>query len=169
VADLFVRPRGAVVGEHIHPAIEEVFTVMRGRIEMRISGRLRLATAGDRIAVAPGVAHDWWNAGDDEAHVVVEIRPGARFLEAICNSFGLAQDGKTDAKGMPHFLQLVLFAKEFEDVMVFTALPRWAVDAAYRILGPIARWRGYRRSYPEYLARLVPPGGGATPTRTATP
>jgi quercetin dioxygenase-like cupin family protein len=169
VADLFVRPRGAVIGEHVHPAIEEVFTVVRGRIEMRIGGRLRLATAGDRVAIAPGTAHDWWNAGDEEAHVVVEVRPGGRFLEGICNSFGLAQDGKTDAKGMPHFLQLVLFAKEFEDVLIFTALPRWAVATAYRILGPVARWRGYRSSYPEYLARLVPPGSGAKLTRSAAP
>src|SRR5215208_3722812 len=29
--DLYVRPGGAVVGEHVHPVIEEAFTVVRGR------------------------------------------------------------------------------------------------------------------------------------------
>ena len=54
----------------------------------------------------PGVVHDWWNAGDEEAHVIVEFNPGAaRFEEMIGNQFGLAQDGKTNSKGMPHLLQ----------------------------------------------------------------
>lgn len=32
VADLHVRPGGAVMGEHLHPAMEESFTVVRGRL-----------------------------------------------------------------------------------------------------------------------------------------
>src|SRR5437763_17163626 len=39
VVDLYVRPGGAVAGEHIHPAITESFTVVRGRVGFRLDGR----------------------------------------------------------------------------------------------------------------------------------
>jgi hypothetical protein len=32
---------------------------------------------------------------------------------------GLAQDGKTDAMGMPHLLQVAAIASEFDDVIRF--------------------------------------------------
>jgi hypothetical protein len=99
------------------------------------------------------MAHDWWNAGEEEAHVVVEVAPGARFEEMIKNLYGLAQDGKTDAKGMPNLLQAALFAREFEDVLQFTKLPSPVQKVLFVALAPVARFLGYRGSYPEYLER----------------
>lgn len=153
VADLYVRPGGAVAGEHVHPIIEETFTAVRGRVGFRVDGRESVAEPGQRLHVPPGTAHDWWNAGEDEAHVIVEIRPGARFEEAIVNLFNLAQDGKTNSKGMPNLLQAALFAREFEDVLWFTKPPRVVQKVLFSILAPIARLLGYRGSYPEYLER----------------
>jgi quercetin dioxygenase-like cupin family protein len=153
VADAYVRPGGAVTGEHVHPAIEEYFTVVRGRVGFRLDGRETIAELGQRLRVPAGMAHDWWNAGEEEAHVTVEIRPGARFEEMIVNLFGLAQDGKTNAKGMPNLLQSALFASEFEDVMYFTKPPRAVQKVLFAVLAPIARTLGYRGSYPGYLER----------------
>ena len=153
VSDLYVRPGGAVVGEHVHPIIHETFTVVRGQVGFRVDGRESVAGSGKRLRVPPGTAHDWWNAGDEEAHVIVEIRPGARFEEAIRNTFGLAQDGKTNAKGMPNPLQAALIAREFEDVLWFTKPPRAVQKVLFAVLAPIARALGYRGSYPEYLER----------------
>ena len=154
VAELFVQPGGAVVGEHVHPHLEEAFTVLRGKLGMRLKGQELIAPLNKRIVIPPGTPHDWWNAGDEEAQVMVEVRPGDRFLETIANLFGFAQDGKTNKKGMPNLLQLVLFGKEFEDVLYFTNPPRWVFNTMYTILGPIARMQGYRGSYPKYLQRL---------------
>ena len=153
VIDLYVRPGGAVSGEHVHPAIEESFTVVRGRVGFRLDGRDSIAELGQRLHVPAGVAHDWWNAGDEEAHVIVEISPATRFEEAVCNIFGLARDGKTNAKGMPNLLQLALIAREFDDVIHFTKPPRWVQRLLFGLLAPIARARGYRGSYPKYLER----------------
>jgi quercetin dioxygenase-like cupin family protein len=153
VSDLYVRPGGAVAGEHIHPVIHESFTVVRGRVGFRLDGRDAVAGPGKRLHVPPGMVHDWWNAGDEEAHVVVEIRPGGRFEEAIRTSFGLAQDGKTNAKGMPNLLQAALFAREFEDVLYFTKPPRAVQKIFFAVLAPIAGALGYRGSYSEYLNR----------------
>jgi mannose-6-phosphate isomerase-like protein (cupin superfamily) len=93
VSDLYVKPGGAVAGEHVHPIIEEWFTVKSGRVGFRIDGRESIAELDRRLHVPAGVSHDWWNAGQEEAHVVVEVSPAERFEEAIRNSFGLARDG----------------------------------------------------------------------------
>ncbi len=153
VVEAFVRPGGRVVGEHVHPVIEEWFTVKSGRVGFRLDGRESIAKLGQRLHVPVGMAHDWWNAGEEEAHILVEISPGERFEKAISNTFGLAQDGKTNEMGMPNLLQAALFAREFEDVMYFTRPPRAVQKVLFGILAPIARLLGYRGSYPEHLER----------------
>ena len=46
VADLYIRLGGAVMGEHLHPSLEERFTVLRGRVGFRLSGRMSTAEPG---------------------------------------------------------------------------------------------------------------------------
>jgi quercetin dioxygenase-like cupin family protein len=163
VADLYVRPGGAVMGEHFHPAMEESFAVVRGRLGYRLEGREDVAGPGERLHLPHGAVHDWWNAGEEEAQVLIEISPGARFEEMISNAFGLARDGKTDAKGQPHLLQAALFAREFDDVIRFTSPPRLVQKALFGALAPIARLLGYRGSYPKYLASPPSRPGGPGP------
>jgi quercetin dioxygenase-like cupin family protein len=167
VADLHVRPGGAVMGEHFHPAMEEGFAVLRGRLGYRLDGREGVAEPGERLHVPQGAVHDWWNLGDEEAQVRVEISPGARFEEMIRNAFGLARDGKTDARGRPRLLQAALFAREFDDVIRFTRPPRPVQKALFGVLAPIARLLGYRGSYPQYLGSLPsrPVGAAANDSR----
>jgi quercetin dioxygenase-like cupin family protein len=153
VVDGYVKPGGAVTGEHVHPAIEENFTVVRGRVGFRIDGRESIAEPGERLHVPAGTAHDWWNAGEEEAHVRVEISPGQRFEEMAINLFSLAQDGKTNSRGMPNLLQAAIFAREFSDGLYFTRPPLLVQRLLFGALAAIARVLGYRGSYPEYLER----------------
>jgi quercetin dioxygenase-like cupin family protein len=145
----YIQPGGAVAGEHVHPAIEESFTVVSGRVGFRIDGRESIAQPGERLHVPANTAHDWWNAGE-EAHVVVEIRPGARFEQMALSLFGLAQDGRTNSKGMPNLLQAAIFAQEFSDVLYFTKPPLLVQRLLFGTLAAIARILGYRGSYPKY-------------------
>ncbi len=154
--DMYVRPGGAVTGEHVHPAIEESFTVVRGRVGFRLNGRKSIAEPDRPLHVPAGVAHDWWNAGEEEAHVKVEIRPGERFEKMAVNLYGLAQDGKTNSKGMPNLLQAAIFVREFSDVLYFSKPPLWVQRVLFGTLAVIARALGYRGSYPKY-------SGGAQP------
>ena len=156
VADLTIRPGGPVMGEHFHPSIEERFTVVSGRVGFRIAGKTDFAEAGATLIVPSRIPHDWWNEGEDDALVRVEIRPGERFETMICNAFGLAQDGLVNDKGMPNLLQLALFAQEFDDVIGFTRPPRWVQRLLFGLLSPIARLLGYQGSYPVYLTRRSP-------------
>ena len=150
MVEVFVKPSGAVTGEHVHPAIEERFTVVRGRVGFRLGGRETIAQLGQRLHVPAGTAHDWWNAGEEEAHVVVEISPAERFEEMVRNLFSLAQDGKSNSKGMPNLLQAAIFAREFEDVLYFTKPPLLVQRLLFGALAAIARALGYRGSYPKY-------------------
>ena len=167
VVDLYVKPSGAVAGEHVHPVTEESFTVLRGQVGFRIDGRESIAELNQPLHVPTGVAHDWWNAGDEEAHVIVELAPGAaRFEEAIRNLFGLAQDGKTNSKGMPNFLQGALFAREFSDVLYFTKPPLVVQRLLFGVLAFVGWAMGYEGSYPKYSAPEPPSGEVAGPLST---
>ena len=87
VADLYIAAGGAVMGEHYHPAIEERFTLIRGELGVRLSGRATKTTPGVMLLVPPGVPHDWWNAGEEDAVVRVEIRPTARISRELSGVF----------------------------------------------------------------------------------
>jgi quercetin dioxygenase-like cupin family protein len=155
VADLYVAPGGAVALEHIHPAIHERFTVVRGRLGVKVDGTERVGRPGDVVDVPPGTPHDWWNAGEDEAHVVVEVEPARRFEEMIVTVWGLANAGRTDAKGRPGLLQLAVTMQEFQDVMVTTRPPRVVQRVLFGPLARLARRRGLRGAYPEYRSICV--------------
>lgn len=157
---LTVQPHGAVVGEHVHPHLTERFEVIVGRLGTRVSGVESTLIAGQDATAPVGSTHDWWNAGDDEAQVLVEISPpDPRFELMIGNLFGLANNGMTNAKGMPGPLQLAVIGQEYQDVVQFTKPPRVLQTVMFGLLGPVGRMRGYRGIYPEYSH----PQGHTTP------
>ena len=84
----------------------------------------------------------------------------------IGNQFGLAQDGKTNSKGMPHLLQGALFAREFSDVIIFTKPPLGVQRLLFGVLAFIGRALGYKGSYPKYSAPEPPSGEGGGPPST---
>jgi quercetin dioxygenase-like cupin family protein len=158
---LTVKPGGAVVGEHIHPGVQERFAVVAGTLGVKLAGEERTLTAGEEATAEIGVPHDWWNAGSDEASVLIELAPGERRFEMmIATLFGLANDGKTNAKGMPNPLQLALIGQEFSDVLQFTKPPLAVQKLAFGALGWLGRRRGYSGTYEQYLA---PHERGAAP------
>jgi mannose-6-phosphate isomerase-like protein (cupin superfamily) len=168
IAHLTARPKAAVVGEHFHPHMAERFTVLRGRLDARIAGKLVSLGPGDSALVAAGVAHDWWNKSDTEAaEVIVEMEhaPGSehidpnRFELLIGMLFGLANDGKVDRKGRPRPLQAAALMQEFSDVIVFTRPPPAIQRIAIGALAPLAKILGYRAIDDRYCrphARVVP-------------
>jgi quercetin dioxygenase-like cupin family protein len=149
--DLYIRPGGAVAGKHIHSYITERFQVLAGTVRFHLDGRDELARPGEQVEVRPGVVHDWWNVGDDEAHVLVDIRPAERFELMIENLYGLANDGKANARGVPRLLPLALFAREFRREGEFIRPPRIVQRILFGALAPLARVRGYKAINPEYL------------------
>jgi quercetin dioxygenase-like cupin family protein len=151
VGDLYIRPGGAVAGKHVHAYITERFEVLAGTVRFHKDGRDELARPGQQVEVPPGVVHDWWNVGDDEAHVLVDIRPAERFELMIENLYGLANDGKANARGVPRLLPLALFAREFRREGEFIRPPRAVQRLLFGAAAPLARARGYKAINPDYL------------------
>jgi quercetin dioxygenase-like cupin family protein len=156
-AELTALVGARVVGEHRHPALVERFTVREGELSVKRDGRTSILREGETAVVQPGVWHDWWNGGDHDARVLVEITPGERFAHMIETLFGLARLGYTNSKGMPHPLQLVAFAREFSDVIVFRKPPQVVQHVVFGALAPIAHARGYRASYPQISRTVLAP------------
>jgi quercetin dioxygenase-like cupin family protein len=153
-AELTALVGARVMGEHRHPALVERFTVLEGELTLKLDGETRILGEGESAVVEAGVWHDWWNAGDRDARVRVEITPGERFAHMIETMFGLARLGHTNAKGMPSPLQLALTGRAFSDVIVFRSPPPAVQRVVFGALSPIARRGGYRATYPQ-LSRTV--------------
>jgi len=160
VVDLYVEPGGAVAAEHVHPQMSERFHVLAGRVGLRVNGEERMAGPGEAVDVPPGTPHDWWNAGQQVVHVQVDVRGAtvARFEDLITTLFGLAHEGKTNAKGMPGFLQVAVIAREYRDVMRFTKPPAVVQAALFGPLAALGRARGLRSAYPHHAALVITEG-----------
>jgi quercetin dioxygenase-like cupin family protein len=159
VIECFVQPNGAVAAAHVHPNQEERFQVLRGTVGIR-SGRERIeAGPGQRITIPAGTPHRFWNAGDEEAHFVCEIRPALGFERLIETMFSLAADGKTGRNGMPSPLRLAVIARHhFDDVRL--PFPPAALQRIGLALGaPLGRALGYEATYePAPAGELAPAG-----------
>jgi len=157
VAELIALVGAKVVGEHRHPTMVERFTVLEGELTLKLDGTVSVLQEGETGVVEPGVWHDWWNASDRDARVLVEFTPGERFVHMIETLFGLARSGHFTARKQPSLLQLSLFAPEFADVMELRSPPAAVQRVLFGVLAPIARARGYRATYPQFSRTVLAP------------
>jgi mannose-6-phosphate isomerase-like protein (cupin superfamily) len=157
VAEMTARPGARVLGEHLHPAIYERFSVLAGELTVVLDGQRSTLRAGESAEIEPGVWHDWFNRGAVDAVVRVEVTPGERFAHMLETLFGLAREGHVNTKGMPDRLQLALTAQEFSDVVVFRKPPPRVQRVVFGALTPIARRRGYRATYASLSRTTLAP------------
>jgi quercetin dioxygenase-like cupin family protein len=156
VIETYVRPGGFVAAAHVHPEQEERFQVLRGSVGFRVGRKKVVAGPGERMTVPAGTPHRFWNAGDETAHFVCEIRPALQFESLIETMYGLAADGKTNAKGMPSPLRLAVIAQAHFDT-VRLPFPPAPLQRLGLVLGaPLGRVLGYGPSYVPAGAQPVP-------------
>jgi mannose-6-phosphate isomerase-like protein (cupin superfamily) len=148
--DLVLSPDGHVPGAHVHPAQEERFEIVSGRMKFRMGMTTIHAEAGDVVTVPAGKVHKFTNAGDGPAQARVEVRPALRMEDLFETTVQLAQEGRTNRKGMPKPLDLALFVERFEAEVRAPFPPAPVVKALMAPLRAMARRRDSRR------ARLQP-------------
>jgi quercetin dioxygenase-like cupin family protein len=147
VVETFVKPSGFVAAAHVHPYQEERFQVLRGTVGFLVGRQDIVAGPGKRLTVPAGTAHKFWNAGEDEAHFVCEVRPALQFEQLIETMFGLAVDGKTSRKGMPNPLRLAVIAQAHFDDVRLPFPPAWMQRAGLALGAPLGRLLGYKATY----------------------
>jgi quercetin dioxygenase-like cupin family protein len=148
--DLFARPGGRPAAAHVHPNQEERFEVLAGTLTLRVDGEEGLLSPGDVAVIPAGKSHVWWNAGEDEVHVLGEFRPALRTEVFFETFFGLATDGKTNGKGLPNPVHLAVLMREYGDELHLASPPLMAQKAVFAPLAAVGRLFGYRGWYPRY-------------------
>jgi mannose-6-phosphate isomerase-like protein (cupin superfamily) len=149
VIETYVQPNGFVAAAHVHPSQEERFEVLRGSVGFRVGREKLVAGPGQRLTVPAGTPHKFWNAGDDVAHFVCEIRPALQFESLIETMFSLAADGKTSRKGMPNPLRLAVIANAHFDTVRLPFPPAILQRFGLALGAPLGRLAGYE---PVYVA-----------------
>src|SRR5688572_24383071 len=105
-------PGGFVPAAHLHPLQEERFEVLSGSPRFRIGEEERAAVPGETLAVPAGVPHTWWNAGEDETRVIVQVRPALRTEAIFETHYGLARDGKLNKRASANPVFAAALAQE---------------------------------------------------------
>jgi mannose-6-phosphate isomerase-like protein (cupin superfamily) len=84
---VWTRP-GHRASAHVHPAMEERFTVVEGRAAFHVHGRDDLvAGPGETVIVPAGTAHLAWNPTDGPVALRIEMRPALRWAEFTTRFF----------------------------------------------------------------------------------
>ena len=152
---------GPWILEHLHLTWDERFEIVSGKGTYTLDGQTRTATAGDIIHMPAGQKHVHpWNEGPTE----LVYRQTARFptpdpeavpdvFGAFTTLFGLAREGKVNAKGLPRnplqFAASLRTLVKHEGFDAAVPIPVQRVMAA--TLGRVAEAMGYRSSYPRHL------------------
>jgi quercetin dioxygenase-like cupin family protein len=147
LVEVVVEPRGAVAAAHVHPYQTESFEILEGEVGFKVDGKTILARAGETLSVEPGTAHKFWNAGDTDARFRTEVRPALEFESLIETMFALANDGKTNRKGLPSPLRLAVIAKAHFDVVRLPFPPAWVQRLGLAMGAPLGRMLGFRPTY----------------------
>ena len=145
--DLILAPDGHVPGAHVHPMQEERFEVLSGTMKFRLGRKKIIANAGDVVVVPAGSVHKFANAGDEPAHVRVEVRPALKMEQLFETAVALAREGRANRKGMPKPLDLALFVREYEDEVRSPFPPAPVVKATMAPLVWIAKHCGLCERY----------------------
>jgi len=147
VIECFVRPSGFVAKAHVHPFQSERFEILDGSLMFKVEGQELPTGPGDVVLVPAGRKHQFWNAGECEAHFRCEIRPALQFEQLIETMFSLARAGKTNRKGMPNPLRLAVIANAHFDTVQLPFPPAIVQRIGLALGSPLGRALGYEPVY----------------------
>ncbi len=148
--DWIGRPGWKAGPAHVHSFQDERFEVISGTLGSHVAGVERTLKPGEEVVVPAGTTHTAWNAGEEEVHALVELRPASVRSETMLETvFGLAQDGKLSKAGIPRNpFRLALIVHDYED-QIYLAQPPLAVQRVlFGALAKVGRRLGYRAEYP---------------------
>ena len=146
-----IDPRSEIAGEHIHPFQEQTVVVTAGELHCRINGVNSALRAGDSATIPAGARHFQSNPTDFEARAIEEFRPAGRIHNMFRVAFTLAQEGKTNRKGVPHPLIGAAFIAEFKDTVRVSSI---RLRLLFGLLAPVSSLLGYRQTIRNYIEKF---------------
>ena len=150
VIDIEVAPGGGNE-PHTHLTYAERFEVREGMLLVRVGNEWHGLREGETALAEAGVVHCFRNTTDEPVRFRVELEPGHRgFEKALQAGYGLAEDGRANAKGIPSNLLHLAVLMEWSEMRVVGPI-RLLVPLLH-VLARVARGRGVDR---ELEARYV--------------
>ena len=145
---LELAPHGAVGPMHYHLTFAETFEVLAGRLNVDLDGRQLVLGPGERLVVPVKAPHRFYSTSDEPVIFTIECRPARRMEQATRIAYGLARDGRTNAKAIPtNIWEMAVVFELGESYLV--GLPRVVQQALFGTLARIARWLGVERALEE--------------------
>jgi mannose-6-phosphate isomerase-like protein (cupin superfamily) len=125
VIEARMRP-GAFMPPHRHLHQEETFEVLAGTGTFTVARRKVVATAGEHVRIAAGVAHRFRNTSSDDVLVRATLRPAMRTEELFEQLFQLGAQGKVNKLGAPGPFTTMQLIRRFRTEFFYLAgVPVW--------------------------------------------
>lgn len=134
--------------EHLHPHQEEIIEVLDGEYAVEIAGSETRLNDGEEITIPEATPHRHYNPSAEPVRVAHEHHPARDSAAHAETMWALAQDGKTDEKGMPNMLRFAVISKAYPEIAYTTAVPIPVQKGMVALLAPLGRLVGYRPEYP---------------------
>lgn len=151
LCEMWVDPSGGVP-PHVHPRMEERFTVVEGRAEFLAGRTWTGAGAGETVVVPAGTRHAYRNRGSVVAHVrCVATPPDPALAGFLTDAAVLSRTGRITKRGIPKgvrgWLQGAVLLDAYGE-MVEMSFPPAPPRVLQRLLMPalarVAKRRGIR-------------------------
>lgn len=152
--DLQLSSTAHNAASHLHDRQRERIRIERGELRIVVGdAEARTYRAGEECVLEAGVPHVWCNESGEPAQVTIEYEPALKTEEFFESFFALGRAGRTDPKGAPRFLQLVLMAREYD--IYDGKLPLWLQKLLFAVFAPLSRALGHRAYFVEPERRDV--------------
>ena len=147
--DRVYGPRTGHADPHYHLDLTQTWECLEGEGLIEVDGEERPLSAGDRVAIPPGMPHrDPWLPGEGPFKTRGSFDPTTPFIEGYAEALAhhLENGTATDQDEQP-LLQIFVTSKETDGQSFRSGIPRAIQTAALPLMVLIARLRGYRASY----------------------
>jgi quercetin dioxygenase-like cupin family protein len=129
-------PEGSPPPKHFHPAQDERFTVLEGRLTAKVDGVEQELAEGDVLEIPRGAVHQMWNAASEPARVTWETRPAGR-TEDWFREVDALQRGAGD--GRPSPLAFGVLLDEYDDTFRLAVGPKPLMGPVTKLFGALGR------------------------------
>jgi quercetin dioxygenase-like cupin family protein len=126
---------------HVHPGATETYEVLQGQFDVFVNGVWRTLSAGERLAVEPGVPHTFRNASAEVVRVYNTHEPAMRFDQYFEGLSKLTSRGVISARGitLKAIVHLAMLMTSHEEEIISVKPPHLLM----RIFARIGRSVGY--------------------------
>lgn len=122
--EVSLPPHGDGPPLHSHLSFTEQFTVIAGTLTVRVEKSQRPLRSAQQALIVPGIKHTFSNKHDEPVTFQVQLTPPSQFEQSMRIHYGLMDDGRTNAKGLPKNLFHLALILSLQDTLVAGVPPR---------------------------------------------